>query len=333
MIKTNDKNNIASYRNSFFLYSIHPAVKIFIFFCWLKIILGLNFSLNFIHKDLVNIFFYIIILIVNFFLIFWLLQKTNYSWVKLLKKFSHLNWLIILSLILNLSTVSKSSDDIKIFMWNNFYIWCFITLLFFIFKYYFVNSFYSYFFLIIILLLPRFFVSRSWFINETQILFLSSNYIWKTFFVIIRILMIFLVFALFSETTSFIEINDGLEFILKPLKKINFPLETLTMLLSLIYMFIPFLLSESQKIIKAQTSRGIDLNTQNIFKKIYYFISLLIPIFVLSFQKSSILANAMESRGYILGAPRTKLTYYYMSYLDYLILFFHLLLLCWSFFI
>ncbi|MDO8053953.1 energy-coupling factor transporter transmembrane protein EcfT ['Opuntia sp.' phytoplasma] len=333
MIKTNDKNNIVSYRNSFFLYSIHPAVKIFIFFCWLKIILGLNFALNFIYKDLVNIFFYIIILIVNFFLILWLLQKTNYSWVKLLKKFSHLNWLIILSLIWNLSTVSKSSDDIKIFMWNNFYIWCLITLLFFIFKYYFVNGFYSYFFLIIIFLLPRFFVSRSWFINETQILFLSSNYIWKTFFVIIRILMIFLVFALFSGTTSFMEINDGLEFILKPLKKINFPLETLTMLLSLIYMFIPFLLSESQKIIKAQTSRGIDLNTQNIFKKIYYFIALLIPIFVLSFQKSSILANAMESRGYVLGAPRTKLTYYCMSYLDYLILFFHLLLLCWSFFV
>ncbi|MFW8664820.1 hypothetical protein ACOES3_03110, partial [Candidatus Phytoplasma citri] len=53
---------------------------------------------------------------------------------------------------MNLSTVSKSSDDIKIFMWNNFYIWCLITLLFFIFKYYFANGFYSYFFLIIIFL-------------------------------------------------------------------------------------------------------------------------------------------------------------------------------------
>ncbi|MDO8063905.1 energy-coupling factor transporter transmembrane component T [Candidatus Phytoplasma bonamiae] len=333
MIVKNYKNNAVSYRNSFFLYSINPSVKIFIFLCWLKIILSLNFTLDFIDKDWVNIVFYIIILIVNCFLIFWLFQKTHYSWIKLLNKFSHLNWLIILSLIFNLSTISKSNDDIKILIWNKFYIWCLIILFFLIFKYFFLNGFYSYFFLIIMFVLPGVFVSQNWFINETQVLFLSSNYIWKTFFVIIRILMIFIVFTLFALTTSFLEINDGLEFILKPLKKINFPLETLTMLLSLIYMFIPFLLSESQKIIKAQTSRGIDLNTHNIFKKIYYLIALLIPIFVLSFKKSSILANAMESRGYVLGASRTKLTCYCMSYQDYLILFFHLLLLFWTFFV
>ncbi|MDV3197942.1 MAG: energy-coupling factor transporter transmembrane protein EcfT, partial [Candidatus Phytoplasma australasiaticum] len=166
-----------------------------------------------------------VILIVNCFLIFWLFQKTHYSWIKLFKKFSHLNWLIILSLIFNLSTISKSSDDIKILIWNKFYIWCLIIFLFFIFKYFFLNGVYSYFFLIIMFLLPGLFVSQNCFINETQILFLSSSYIWKTFFVIIRILMIFVVFTLFAWTTSFMEINDGLEFILKPLKKINFPLK------------------------------------------------------------------------------------------------------------
>ncbi|MDV3153702.1 MAG: energy-coupling factor transporter transmembrane component T [Candidatus Phytoplasma australasiaticum] len=333
MIVKHYKNNSISYRNRFFLYSIHPAVKIFVFICWLKIILGLNFTSDFIHNDWFKNFFYIVILIFNFFLVFWLFTKTNYSWIKLIKNISHLNWLIILSLIFNLSTMSKAYDDIKILMWDKFYIWFLIVLLFFVFKYYFLSGLYSYVFLLINFLLPSLFFSRGWFIGNIKMLFLSPNYIWKTFFVIIRILMIFLMFTLFSLTTSFMEINDGLELILKPLKKIHFPLETFTMLLSLIYMFIPFLLFESQKIIKAQTSRGINLNTQNIFKKIYYLIALLIPIFVLSFKKSSILANAMESRGYILGAPRTKLTYYSMNYIDYLILFFHLLLLFCSFII
>jgi energy-coupling factor transport system permease protein len=125
---------------------------------------------------------------------------------------------------------------------------------------------------------------------------------------------------LFNKITSFIEIQDGLDIILSPLKKCKISTETFTLFLSLIFMANTFLLQETNKILKAQIARGMDLHKKNVFKRINHLLALLVPIFVLVFKRSLVLSNAMEVRGYVLSAPRTKMITYRWKIIDFVTL-------------
>ena len=92
-------------------------------------------------------------------------------------------------------------------------------------------------------------------------------------------------------------------------------------MISLTLRSIPTLLNETDKIMKAQTSRGADFNESSIGQKIGQIIALLIPVFVISFDRAEDLSNAMEARGYIIGEERTKLDVYKIGFKDYLALF------------
>ncbi len=137
-----------------------------------------------------------------------------------------------------------------------------------------------------------------------------SDAVVRIIFIFIRILTVIIVTSLLTYTTSTTELNDGLESVLKPLKYIGIPVSVFSMMLSLTLRSIPTLLEETDKIMKAQASRGVDFKESKLVEKIVQIISLLIPIFVVSFKRSLDLSNAMEVRGYILGAPRTKLISY-----------------------
>lgn len=142
-----------------------------------------------------------------------------------------------------------------------------------------------------------------------------------TGFLLLRIMIVVMLSSLLTFTTLPTDITNGLESLLRPLKLIKFPVGELATMLSLTLRFIPTLLDETQKIMKAQASRGVEFSESKLKDKITQIVSLLIPIFVISFKRAEDLANAMEARGYIIGGKRTKIDRLKMRTFDFFALF------------
>lgn len=123
-------------------------------------------------------------------------------------------------------------------------------------------------------------------------------------FVITRVLILIVSSAVLTLTTKPTDLNNGLEALLKPFGKKT---SILAMMISIALRFIPTLFLETEKILKAQASRGVDFNEGKIKDKIGQIVSLLVPMFIISFKRAADLADAMEARGYIPGEKRTKL--------------------------
>jgi len=123
----------------------------------------------------------------------------------------------------------------------------------------------------------------------------------------LRFMLLILMTSLLTLTTTPIEITDAIEFLLQPLNKIKFPVHELALMMSISLRFIPTLMQETDKISKAQASRGVDFRTGKIRDRIRAIIPLLVPLFVSAFKRAEELAMAMEARGYQGGEGRTKL--------------------------
>ncbi|HIT50026.1 MAG TPA: energy-coupling factor transporter transmembrane protein EcfT [Candidatus Pelethenecus faecipullorum] len=149
----------------------------------------------------------------------------------------------------------------------------------------------------------------------------------KATFIFVRIVIMIGITTLLTISTMSTEINNGLEWLLYPLKWIKVPVSAISMTLALTLRFIPTLLEESTKIMNAQASRGVDFKEGKLKEKITQIISLLIPMFVISFRRAEDLSNAMEARGYVIGAKRTKLDELKFKGLDYFCLIMGLLFL------
>ncbi|MEH7124719.1 energy-coupling factor transporter transmembrane protein EcfT [Bacillus sp. JJ1532] len=125
-------------------------------------------------------------------------------------------------------------------------------------------------------------------------------------FISMRFFLLILMTSILTLTTTPIEITDGLESLLHPLNKIKFPVHELALMMSISLRFIPTLMQETDKIMKAQTARGVDFTSGPIKDRVKSIIPLLIPLFVSSFKRAEELATAMEARGYRGGEGRTK---------------------------
>ena len=125
-------------------------------------------------------------------------------------------------------------------------------------------------------------------------------------FISLRFFLLILITSLLTLTTTPIEITDGLETLLNPLKKVNFPVHELALMMSISLRFIPTLMQETDKIMKAQTARGVEYNSGPVKERIKAIVPLLIPLFISSFKRAEELAVAMEARGYKGGEGRTK---------------------------
>ena len=112
------------------------------------------------------------------------------------------------------------------------------------------------------------------------------------------------------------DLNFAIEALLRPLKVVKVPEDVMAMMLSLTLRYIPTLLGETEKIMKAQASRGVDFKESKFKEKVVQIISLLIPVFVISFKRAEDLGNAMEVRGYVIGAKRTKVDEYRIGFSD-----------------
>lgn len=123
----------------------------------------------------------------------------------------------------------------------------------------------------------------------------------------LRFCLLIMMTSLLTLTTTPIEITDAIENILHPLKRFKFPVHELALMMSISLRFIPTLMQETDKISKAQASRGVDFRTGPFKERIKAIIPLLVPLFVSAFKRAEELAMAMEARGYQGGEGRTRL--------------------------
>ena len=127
--------------------------------------------------------------------------------------------------------------------------------------------------------------------------------------VLMTIRMVYLIMgsSVMTLTTTPNQLTDGLEKALKPLQKINVPVHEIAMMMSIALRFIPILIEETDKIMKAQMARGADFESGNLVQRAKSMIPILVPLFVSAFRRATDLAMAMEARCYRGGSGRTKM--------------------------
>lgn len=145
----------------------------------------------------------------------------------------------------------------------------------------------------------------------------------------VRLCFLIMGSSIMTLTTTPNNLTDGLEKLLGPLKKLKVPVHEIAMMMSIALRFIPILLEETDKIMKAQIARGADFESGNLIKKVKSLVPLLVPLFISAFRRANDLAMAMEARCYRGGDHRTKmkpLIYQKRDYLSYAVILLYLVL-------
>ena len=151
---------------------------------------------------------------------------------------------------------------------------------------------------------------------------ITENGLRVSVFMAIRLIFLIIGSSLMTFTTTPNALTDGIESLLRPLNKIGVPVYEVAMMMSIALRFIPILLEETDKIMKAQIARGADLGSGNIIQKAKSMIPILVPLFVSAFRRANDLAMAMEARCYQGGEGRTKmkpLIYRHRDYAAYVV--------------
>ena len=139
----------------------------------------------------------------------------------------------------------------------------------------------------------------------------------------IRLIFLIIGASIMTLTTTPNQLTDGLETLLGPLKKIHVPVHEIAMVMSIALRFIPILLDDTDKIMKAQMARGADFESGNLMQKVKNMVPLLVPLFISAFRRANDLALAMEARCYHGEEGRTQmkpLVYKMRDYIAYGIL-------------
>ncbi len=142
---------------------------------------------------------------------------------------------------------------------------------------------------------------------EFWIFTITLDGIKNAIFMVLRILLLVCGTFLLTYTTSPLQLTDGLERLLNPLKKIKVPVHELSMMMSIALRFIPTLIEETDKIMSAQRARGASFDTGKLTERAKALIPMLVPLFVSSFRRADELATAMECRCYQGGEGRTRM--------------------------
>ncbi|WP_353894523.1 energy-coupling factor transporter transmembrane component T [Proteinivorax hydrogeniformans] len=136
---------------------------------------------------------------------------------------------------------------------------------------------------------------------------IESAGVYQGFFMASRLALLVINTSILTLTTSPIALTDAIESLLFPFRKIGVPAHELAMMMTIALRFIPTLLEETDKIMKAQMARGADFESGNILKRAKALVPLLVPLFISAFRRADDLAMAMESRCYRGGEGRTKM--------------------------
>lgn len=139
-----------------------------------------------------------------------------------------------------------------------------------------------------------------------------------TIYLAIRLIYLIIGSSLMTLTTTPTALTDGIEALLGPLKRIHVPVHEIAMMMSIALRFIPILLEETDKIMKAQLARGADFENGNIFHRVKGMVPILVPLFVSAFRRANDLALAMEARCYHGGDGRTRMKPLHYQKRDYI---------------
>lgn len=142
----------------------------------------------------------------------------------------------------------------------------------------------------------------------------------QTLYIVIRLALMIMITTILTASTKPLELTLGIEDLLKPFTVIHVPAHEIAMMISIALRFIPTLIEETQRIMKAQASRGVDMENGKLVEKVKAILSLIVPLFVSAFQRAEDLAYAMEARGYIPNRPRTRYKQLKMHGRDYVLL-------------
>ena len=168
--------------------------------------------------------------------------------------------------------------------------------------------------------LNLFFTQEGEVIFQFWILTVTTGGLARAVMMVSRILMLITGTFLLTYTTSPIALTDGLESLMKPLKKIGVPVHELSMMMCIALRFIPTLIEETDKIMCAQKARGADFETGSLMDRAKALVPILVPLFISAFRRADELATAMECRCYQGGEGRTKmklLRYHLEDFLSY----------------
>ena len=132
-----------------------------------------------------------------------------------------------------------------------------------------------------------------------------------------RLVFLILFSSLLTYTTSPIRLTDGIEHLLNPFRRIGVPAHELAMMMTIALRFIPTLLDETDRIMKAQSARGADFVTGSIIQRAKNMVPLLVPLFISAFRRADELAIAMEARCYRGGVNRTRMKELSITWVDY----------------
>ena len=133
----------------------------------------------------------------------------------------------------------------------------------------------------------------------------------------IRLVLLVIGSSILTLTTTPIQLTDAIEYILRPFKKIGVPAHEIAMMMTIALRFIPTLLDETDKIMKAQQARGADFDSGNLLQKAKSLIPILVPLFISAFRRADELAMAMEARCYHGDENRTRMNVMVLKQSDY----------------
>lgn len=162
-------------------------------------------------------------------------------------------------------------------------------------------------FFIVITALFNLFLTGGEVIWQWWVFKITKEGLYLSAFMVLRLFFLVLGTSMLTLTTSPIALTDGLERLLSPFKRIGLPAHELAMMMTIALRFIPTLLTETDKIIKAQSARGADFESGNLLRRAKAMVPILIPLFISAFRRADELATAMESRCYRGGENRTRL--------------------------
>ena len=133
----------------------------------------------------------------------------------------------------------------------------------------------------------------------------------------LRLIYLVMFASLLTFTTTPAKISDGLEGLLSPLKRLGLPAHDIAMMITIALRFIPTLVEETDRIMKAQTARGASFDSGSLISRMKDMLPVLIPLFVSAFKRAEELALAMEARCYHGGDNRTRLKVFHLKGIDY----------------
>jgi energy-coupling factor transport system permease protein len=145
-----------------------------------------------------------------------------------------------------------------------------------------------------------------------------SGAIYQTLYIVVRLMLMIIITTILTATTKPLDLTLGIEKLLHPFEKIGVPAHIIAMMISIALRFIPTLIEETQRIMNAQASRGVDLENGTLKEKIMAILALIVPLFVSAFDRADQLANAMEARGYDPQKKRTRYKVLKMQNIDYI---------------